>query len=145
MRTERVRGALRAGLLASAAAASAGAAATDAGPGRELFAGERPLVARLAGHAQDLPASAVRCINCHAVQERRASAATGFAPALTARHLREPRARRGGPPSRYDTDAFCRLLRDGVDPAGVLIDTAMPRYRLSPQDCAALWNALVAP
>lgn len=145
MPTERRRSALRAGLFAITAAASGIAAATDAGPGRELFTGQRPLAARLAGHAQDLPASAVRCVNCHAMQEVRGTAATGFAPALTASHLRMPRARRGGPPSRYDTDTFCRLLRDGVDPAGVLIDTAMPRYRMSAHDCAALWNSLAAP
>ncbi len=34
------------------------------------------------------------------------------------------------------------MLRDGVDPAYVLLNVEMPRYRISDGDCAALWHFL---
>jgi hypothetical protein len=51
-------------------------------------------------------------------------------------------ARRGGPPSRFDAAAFCRLLRTGEDPAGVLLPKAMPRYELDDAQCGQLWRFL---
>jgi hypothetical protein len=56
--------------------------------------------------------------------------------------LLSPQRRRGGPASRYDRDAFCRLLRKGIDPAYVMINEEMPRYTLDDADCAALWRFL---
>lgn len=119
-----------------------------AGDGRALFEGSAPLAGRLAGHERDLPAAATRCINCH----RRDTAPPGssgndtrsYGPRLDAQALVAPRPRRGGPPSRYDAAALCRLLRDGVDPAWVLIDRAMPRYRASDAECEVLWRFLAA-
>ena len=136
-------------MLAMIAAASGLSARADApkppavntAAGRSAFVGERPLVARLPGHSLDLPAEAVRCVNCHASSTGASGQAT-FAPLLTSRYLNELRSRRGGPGSRYDAASFCRLLREGLDPAGVMINTAMPRYTLSPQGCEDLWAYL---
>lgn len=115
--------------------------------GAALWRGTLPLTARIAGHAHALPPVAARCINCHGGESGASASASaagrdpldGAAPVLTARHLREPTARRGGPPSRYDAAAFCTLLRTGVDPASVLLPRHMPRYEITAADCDALW------
>ena len=122
--------------------------------GKDLFGGAVPLKARLAGHDSTLPASVVRCQNCHRVSDAppAASAAgpsTGPAdklgPVLNRRNLTEFRQRRGGPFSNYDTERFCRVLRDGIDPAYVMLPSTMPRYTLTKQECQALWAYLVQP
>ncbi|MEJ8850276.1 hypothetical protein [Variovorax rhizosphaerae] len=129
-------------LIAAASGLTSGAGAAPptgvAAAGRSAFVGDTPLVARLPGHRLDLPAAAVRCINCHAPSAGTAGQ-TPFAPLLTSRYLNELRARRGGPGSRYDPASFCRVLREGIDPAGVMVDTAMPRYSLSTRGCDDLW------
>jgi hypothetical protein len=63
-----------------------------------------------------------------------------YGSALSARALLESRPRRGGPPSRYDLAAFCRVLAVGIDPAHVIIAQTMPRYRLSAEECDSLWS-----
>jgi len=109
--------------------------------GRALFAGEAPLVARIAGHAETLPSIASRCANCHAFDRTSAAAsAVSFGPALSPRFLREARSRRGGPASRFDAASLCQLLRTGVDPAYILIPRSMPMYEISDRDCRALWE-----
>lgn len=126
--------------------------------GRELFAGELSLTARMVGHADQLPQDAVRCRNCHSKLEARGSArgqnqlelgvdaaAQDFAPLLNARTLLTSLPRRGGPPSRYDLKALCRVLREGIDPAHVMIQQAMPRYSMSDGECEALWTYLTLP
>ncbi len=113
--------------------------------GAALWSGGLPLTARIVGHAHALPVAAARCLNCHAGAVAASAPAAGLAPVdgpapvLTARHLRESRPRRGGPPSRYDAASFCTLLRTGVDPAAVLLPRQMPRYEISDADCGALW------
>jgi hypothetical protein len=117
-------------------------ASAESTHGAALWAGAQPLDGRIAGHAQRLPPSATRCINCHgsaAVDPARDSTA----PPLTAQHLLQSQPRRGGPPSRYDAAAFCTLLRTGVDPAAVLLPRQMPRYTIAQADCRALWSFLV--
>lgn len=111
--------------------------------GAALWRGERPLSGHITGHANPLPSSVVRCINCHGDTARDSSSNT--IPVLTVRHLHEAAARRGGPPSRYDAAAFCQVLRTGVDPAAVLLPRAMPRYEIGDADCAALWHYLTQP
>ena len=139
------------GLLESLRARDAGA---------RLFDGRTPMVARISGHADPMPAAVVACSNCHAPLAPRAAAAppgtAGTAPAapgavassagpvLGRDLLTQPLARRGGPPSRYDPAAFCRLLRTGEDPAGVLLPRAMPRYELDAAACDTLWRFLPA-
>ncbi|WP_337995265.1 hypothetical protein [Burkholderia sp. FERM BP-3421] len=113
----------------------------DAARGRALFTGAAPLQARLASHPSDLPAAVVRCANCHAAGGG-AAVANSIAPRLSRGWLVDWQSRRGGPPSRYDRDAFCALLRDGVDPSYVLINVQMPRYHVDARDCAALWHFL---
>ncbi len=109
--------------------------------GAALWSGDLPLTARIAGHDHALPPRAARCINCHGGATG-GDPLAGTAPQLTARYLREPVARRGGPPSRYDAATFCTLLRTGVDPTSVLLPRHMPRYTISDAECAALWNHL---
>ncbi len=103
--------------------------------GAALYEGRQPLVARVSGHEQPLPALAARCANCH-------EGAQAIAPALTERTLAHAQPRRGGPPSRYDARALCRLLREGLDPALVLVPRAMPRYEIDERACSALWAHL---
>ena len=115
--------------------------------GAELFDGRRALAARIGGHDDALPAQATRCANCHltgAAPAGAASAPSNFGSVLSAATLTRALPRRGGPPSRYDAAALCRLLRDGTDPAWVLLPRAMPRYELVDEQCRALWAHLVA-
>ncbi|WP_157271215.1 hypothetical protein [Azohydromonas aeria] len=110
------------------------APAPDRAHGQGLFHGPAPLRAWIAGQDFSLPAHAARCANCHG-----AAAPQRVAPLLSAAGMTQPVARRGGPPSRYEADSFCRLLRTGVDPAFVTVTRAMPRYELSDVECRALW------
>jgi hypothetical protein len=136
----------------------------QAAQGARAFDGRSPLVGRIEGHAAPLPAAALACANCHLPSARPAGAldpagarslapapaapggagATGqaasFGPVLDRAGLTARVARRGGPPSRFDERAFCRLLRTGEDPAGVLLPRAMPRYDIDDDDCRRLWR-----
>lgn len=119
--------------------------------GRQLFVGELPLAGRVTGHSADLPANASRCANCHAAGTAppsltsTAASAASFGPALNADVLTRATPRRGGPPSRYDEQALCKLLTTGVDPAYIIIPRNMPRYTVSAADCRALWSYLSQP
>jgi hypothetical protein len=110
--------------------------------GFALFSGAAPLQGTIVGHSSVLPPAAARCINCHAIGTAVPASAASFGPLLTPQGLTGAVARRGGPPSRYDAPAFCRLLRQGVDPAWVIVPRSMPRYALSDADCHALWTHL---
>jgi hypothetical protein len=132
-------------------------AAKKAEAGKALFSGSVALSARMVGHDTDLPPETVRCSNCH-TRQRPAPLASATAPtaatagaralsprdvygsALSAKALFESRPRRGGPPSRYDLAAFCRVLAQGIDPAHVMIAQTMPRYRLSAEQRENLWS-----
>jgi hypothetical protein len=124
--------------------------------GDRLFHGEAALAGRIVGHAMVLPASVARCMNCHETRSSATSAAASavvgqaggvagrYGPALDHATLAQPRARRGGPPSRYDAPALCALLRTGIDPAQVMIPQTMPHYDIADADCAALWGYLIS-
>ena len=126
--------------------------------GKALFDGSVPLKARMVGHETDLPPSAVRCANCHTRQGPPPAAASArglaalpgasprdiYAAALSRAALLQDRPRRGGPPSCYDQAAFCRVLRDGIDPASVIVTQTMPRYSVSEQECHDLWTFATA-
>jgi len=109
--------------------------------GKELFTGEAALKGRISTHDMDLPPAVVRCANCHA-EGTGPAVARSNAPRLDRELLLSPQRRRGGPPSHYDRDAFCNVLRKGVDPAWVVINEEMPRYTIDDADCSALWRFL---
>lgn len=114
--------------------------------GEALYSGQAPLPGRLAGHEADLPGIATRCGNCHEAGRTGLAAAPGdrYAVGLSATRLTSPQSRRGGPASVYDAASLCRLLRTGVDPAQVMIDSAMPRYQPSDDQCQDLWKYLLS-
>ena len=100
------------------------------------------LAGHMTGHTETLPTLATRCSNCHLQRDAKPVADRQFGPVLTGDHLLKSIARRGGPPTVYDERSFCRVLRDGIDPASVIIDQAMPRYTASDAQCQDLWNYL---
>ncbi|KUY84080.1 hypothetical protein [Burkholderia sp. RF4-BP95] len=106
--------------------------------GARLFDGGNAMRGRLDGHAEILPPTASRCINCHVSSPQRGA----LAPLLDASTLRVPQQRRGGPPSVYSRETFCETLRTGVDPAYVTLKSTMPRFDASDQQCGDLWNYL---
>ncbi|WP_250468060.1 MULTISPECIES: hypothetical protein [unclassified Caballeronia] len=46
--------------------------------------------------------------------------------------------------SHYDPIAFCRAIKDGVDPADIVLRRAMPRYKIADAQCAALWQFVMS-
>jgi hypothetical protein len=112
--------------------------------GRSIFVGDTALQARVSANSQPLPSAASRCVNCHAGPGRPSASPTAFAVPLNSAWLLQARPRRGGPASRYDAAALCRLLQTGVDPAGVVLPSAMPRYRLADSQCLQLWAYLTS-
>lgn len=125
-----------------------GAARADAGReeflrGEALFSGKMDLRGRIYTHVADMPPAVVRCANCHALADG-PSVPRSLAPRLTQDLLLQPRPRRGGPASVYDLGKFCVLLRQGIDPAFVLISVEMPRYTIDDGECRALWRFLGA-
>lgn len=136
-------------LVTIAVVVLAGCDSREAARGRLLFSGEMSISSRVVGHGNSLPAEASRCANCHERPSPGTSPASGaqrqvIGGALSSRSLLELRSRRGGPPSRFDAHALCRLLRTGVDPANIVIPSVMPRYDVSDADCEALWDYLSA-
>jgi hypothetical protein len=107
--------------------------------GGQLFVGDVALKGHVTGDDTSLPSDAVRCANCH-VEREGSGPSERFGPALDASSLLRPVRRRGGPASSYDPVSFCRLLREGIDPAQIVIPKAMPRYIVSEQECQALWT-----
>jgi hypothetical protein len=125
-----------AGPARAQAQADNGAAASA---GAQLYDGRVVLIGQLRGHDQALPAQALRCTNCHEPSRQPSQEDARFAPRLDRAQLTEAQGRRGGPATRYDEAAFCRLLRTGIDPAEVLVRKAMPQYTLTAEECSALW------
>ena len=119
-------------------------AAKPADRGREIFEGSEPLEGAIRGHRDRLPPVVVRCRNCHATSDDGTKPSGTAAPKLDAALLIQQRPRRGGPPSAYDRQTFCKLLRTGIDPAFVLIGREMPVYDLSDAQCASLWGFLTS-
>lgn len=110
-------------------ASSAAQSCSSADIGRAIFTGECALAAHLRDDDRRLPPSTTRCVNCHAGTRQ----AAPFGPRLTRDYLLSPTAR----PS-YKQQNFCRVLRSGVDPAGVVARKAMPRYEISDSDCESM-------
>lgn len=111
--------------------------------GQKIFHGEEPVVARLSGHHDPLPAQVGRCIGCHSKSQR--SGVDQFAPLLTRSWLTQSHPRRGGPAFAYDRKGFCATIREGIDPGHVILLRAMPRFELNDEQCNALWAYLTGP
>ena len=109
--------------------------------GQRMFFGETPLQGTIVGHERPLPAALVACANCHPAGSR-AALETAIGPRLD-KSTTDTGRRRGGPPSRFTSTTFCRLLRTGVDPAYIVISRQMPRYDLRDDQCFSLWQYLV--
>lgn len=105
--------------------------------GAALHEGRAAVPGLLVGLETALPTLATRCVNCH-------EGAAALGGVLDARRLTEPQPRRGGPSTRYDLAAFCQLLRTGIDPAQVIIDTSMPRFDITEHQCKDLWTFLTS-
>jgi hypothetical protein len=112
--------------------------------GQALFMGRSPLAGKIRGHRRELPPEVVVCRNCHAAREQ-LPPPTSSAPRIDGALLLELRERRGGPPSAYSEQSFCKLLRTGVDPAHVLISREMPIYVTDAAQCSSLWRFLTDP
>jgi hypothetical protein len=110
--------------------------------GADLFYGRTAMRGQLHLHNRPLGADYVRCVNCHQLQDQRNSAAR-FGPDLGQRFLTQPTEHRGGPARAYTVDTFCHMLRTGVDPTLIVINTDMPRYPFSDAECLALWDFLI--
>lgn len=124
--------------------------------GTQLFTGATALPGTLASHDQALPTLASRCINCHqtdrtgsgnpadqGVDKVWSAETRNFGPVLSQALLLTRQVRRGGPPSMYTEAALCILLRQGLDPAHVMVNMTMPHYVATDANCKALWFYLV--
>ncbi|WP_232471109.1 cytochrome c [Caballeronia hypogeia] len=98
------------------------------------------MTAHLRDDDRPLPAWTTRCVNCHAGTPT----AKAFAPPLTHDSLLGETRRRGGPISHYDATAFCRAVKDGIDPTSIMLRKSMPLYRITDAECAALWRFVMS-
>ena len=125
-----------------ATGARADTAPVESSLGRQLFVGEVDLQGRIRTHRENLRSDVLRCANCHAFADG-PEVPRSLAPRLNRDILLGRHARRGGPASVYGLGTFCKLLREGVDPAFVLISLEMPVYALGDTQCRALWGFLL--
>lgn len=109
--------------------------------GCSIFNGQHSVAAQLRDDDHLLPGSTTRCANCHS----QTGSGDAFAPPLSPGNLFAAKVRRDGPASSYDQETFCRALREGIDPANVMLRKAMPHYRISDTECAALWHFVTKP
>jgi len=110
--------------------------------GAALFNGREDLQGKLDGMSITLPPETLRCKNCHSGPGL-AAVSNSSAPALTASTLMTAQSRRNGPPSSYNPQTFCKLLRTGIDPAYVVVSRDMPRYSIDEAQCESLWSYLI--
>ncbi|MBM7059201.1 ABC transporter substrate-binding protein [Pseudomonas sp. UL073] len=106
--------------------------------GVSLSGGE--VLAKVGAGATVLPASALPCASCHGADGRGRPEGGVRPPDITWRRLTTHYGQqingRSYPP--YGEDSLAQVVSDGVDPAGNRLDTAMPRFVLSPRDMARL-------
>lgn len=99
-----------------------------------------PLTASVGDPAMDVPASILKCSNCHG-SDGRGKAEGGVAPAnirweeLTKASTSGPAGRRR---SAYSEKLLVRAIALGIDASGNRLDPAMPRYRLTHEQAADL-------
>jgi ABC-type branched-subunit amino acid transport system substrate-binding protein len=89
----------------------------------------------------DVPASTVTCAGCHGARGEGKTEGGVTAGDLTWANLTKPyghthpTGRKHGP---FNEASFTRALTEGSDPAGNTMLTAMPRFKMSPEDTADL-------
>ena len=99
-----------------------------------------PLIASVGEPAMDVPASILKCSNCHG-NDGRGKAEGGIAPAnirweeLTRTSTSGPAGRKRNP---YSGKLLVRAITLGIDASGNRLDPAMPRYRLTHEQAADL-------
>jgi ABC-type branched-subunit amino acid transport system substrate-binding protein len=99
-----------------------------------------PLTASVGEPAMDVPASILKCSNCHG-SDGRGKAEGGVTPAnirweeLTKPSTSGPAGRRR---SAYSRKLLVRAISLGIDASGNRLDPAMPRYRLTHEQAADL-------
>jgi len=99
-----------------------------------------PLTASVGDPAMDVPASILKCSNCHG-SDGRGKAEGGVSPAnirweeLTKPSTNGPAGRRR---SAYTGKLLVRAISLGLDASGNRLDPAMPRYRLTHEQAADL-------
>lgn len=114
--------------------------------GREIYrTGVSPgggrIMARLGGSTTDVPASLLVCANCHG-RDGVGRPEGGITPPNLRWHELTAALGPSHPSGRqrpaYDDRTLRRAITMGLDPAGAELDSAMPRYRMSHEDCADL-------
>lgn len=152
-----MRSALRLALTTVVLAAAAGpwqarGAAEDLrAPGERIYFGTHPSLAAPGAAQVDgapIPPAAAACAGCHRRSGLGSAESTVLVPpvagALLFNALSPQTGRRLPWPSRdrtrpaYDEATLLRALNEGVAPDGVALQAPMPRYRLAPQEVAAL-------
>jgi cytochrome c1 len=132
-----------------AAAEPVRAAATgEMALGRQVYhrgVGEdgREILAAVGEQAVELPASALPCASCHGDDGRTpvGQGGTLMPPELTREAMARPAsgaAANGRDRPAYEPRTLKRAVTMGLDPASNRLDTAMPRYRLTHAEAAAL-------
>lgn len=99
-----------------------------------------PLTASVGDPAMEVPASILKCVNCHG-SDGRGKTEGGITPAnIRWEELTKPFA--SGPSGRkrsaYSEKLLVRALTVGIDASGNRLDPAMPRYRLTHGQAADL-------
>ena len=110
--------------------------------GKALFHGEIELDAKLAYTQMPLATPASRCVNCHTVGCGTTQAELGSPPELGSARLLQKMVRITGPAVDYDLPSFCKVLREGLNPAYVSLAANMPIFDVGDADCQALWRYL---
>jgi ABC-type branched-subunit amino acid transport system substrate-binding protein len=99
-----------------------------------------PLIASVGDPAMEVPASILKCVNCHG-SDGRGKAEGGVTPAnIRWEELMKPST--SGPAARrrdaYSAKLLVRAIALGIDASANRLDPAMPRYRLTHEQAADL-------
>lgn len=89
----------------------------------------------------DVPASTVTCAGCHGLRGEGKTEGGVTAGNLTWSNLVKPYGHThpsGRKHAAFDEKLFTRALVQGLDPAGIKLAVAMPRYEMAPEDIADL-------